>query len=571
MAMYRGATTGTRSRSRGTLQRRGGALVLAMITVLVVATLTAGVMGLNQAVSRRQDAATNTKLAFYMAEAGLAEAYAGLLVGKTGNVGTPAQPAAFGNGLFWVVATDNGDDTVELDSTGMAGNGEATLSLVAERGASSVAALGMFSTSAITVAPGALVDGYDSSKGSYESQVLGGLAPLGMGRLGSSGLIAATGTSELPTVINSEVTPGPEQTLATGEFVEHYGTVQPASAAAPLPPVEVPEVALAAGIRQRSPVPLLILPGTTGLEFLNVATSTEVIVQGPAQLVIGSLNLAPGSELTIDPSAGRVDIYLTRALDLQPGSTLVIQGEDPSLVSLQFAGEPASPLRLASETAFHGVIYAPEATFKVAASFEVFGALIGDTVTLEGAVQLHFDRNLAELSIESALPKLLSWRIVSLSASGASGASPFAMRGLDPDTLPSPSEAHADQMIHVEYWDLGGTPRSYDGLESGFDWDNVLDVGTLTRDGVKVTDLDDAKVPVARRGSRADQADRGGHGSPRHHARADRRLTDLAGRDRGRDAPGRAAELGPLPPDPAGQQPAAPARARDESCSALRA
>ena len=184
MATDRGATTGTRSRPRGTLHRRGGALVLAMITVLVVATLTAGVLGLNQAVSRRQDQATNTKLAFYMAEAGLAEAYTGLLVGKTGNVGTPEQPAAFGNGLFWVVATDNADDTVELDSTGMAGNGEATLSLVAERGASSVAALGMFSTADISVAPGALVDGYDSSKGSYESQVLGGLAPLGMGRLG---------------------------------------------------------------------------------------------------------------------------------------------------------------------------------------------------------------------------------------------------------------------------------------------------------------------------------------------------------------------------------------------------
>jgi len=495
MVTYQGVRSG-RSTGRPARERRGGVLVLALVAVVVIATLTAGMLGMGQIVTRRQAEAVNIKLSFYMAEAGLAEAYSGLLIGKTGNVGTQAQPAAFGNGLFWVTATDNGDDTVELLSTGMVGNGRAVLSMVAERGETKVDSLGMFFSAPVSVGAGALVDGYDSSKGTYASQVLGGLAPIGKGRLGSNGAIAVEGSGESPTVINAEVLPGPSQPLETTEFVTVHGVVAPARAELPLPPVETPDVPLGRGITHSSAVPLLVLPGTRGIEFLHVSSLAEAQIEGPATLVIGSLQLEPDARLTIDTSGGRVDIYVTGAVDFQAGSFVETPGQDPGLVSLQVAGQAAEAAHLAAWSEFRGVIYAPQAGVDVDGAFEVFGALIADQVTLNGAVQLHFDRQLAELSLESSLPELLSWRIVDLSSGGASGISPFANLGVDRAALPSPSAAHADQTIHVEFWTLAGVPSTYDGLESGFDWSDVALVEYLTRDGTVVKDLDPADALV---------------------------------------------------------------------------
>src|SRR5207249_1042936 len=113
--------------------------------------------------------AVNKKRAFYVAEGGLAEAFAGVTCGKSGNVGTKAAPAALGDGLFWVEATELQTNQIKLESTGMVGSGRAVLALVVERGDKSAAALGMFSTGKVTLTSGSLVDGYDSSQGSYAS------------------------------------------------------------------------------------------------------------------------------------------------------------------------------------------------------------------------------------------------------------------------------------------------------------------------------------------------------------------------------------------------------------------
>ena len=95
--------------SKGTHAQRGGAMVLALIAVMAAAMLAAGFLQLSSAITRRQSAAVSTRQAFYLAEAGLAEAYMGLSVARTGNVGTEELPVSFGGGLFWVEATPVGD------------------------------------------------------------------------------------------------------------------------------------------------------------------------------------------------------------------------------------------------------------------------------------------------------------------------------------------------------------------------------------------------------------------------------------------------------------------------------
>ena len=160
--------------------RRGGVLVLSLVAVGVVAILSLTYLQLSAGVTRLQVAALDTSMSFYMAEAGLAESYSGLSVGHTGNVGTAAEPALHGEGVFWVEATPLGDDLVQLESTGMVKSGKAVLGMVVRRGRQNVGALGIFSEEDLTVPDSALIDGFDSSAGAYAAQAAadpGSVAP----------------------------------------------------------------------------------------------------------------------------------------------------------------------------------------------------------------------------------------------------------------------------------------------------------------------------------------------------------------------------------------------------------
>jgi len=173
--------------------RRGAALVLALIAVMVVAMMSLGVVQLTSGLARQQGVAGDLKRSFYLAEAGLAEAYVGLMDAKSGQVGTREAPAAYGDGLFWVDSTDEPDGSIRLESTGMCGRGQVKLGLVVRWTGEGIAALGFFADGDLVVQPGSLVDGYLSSEGTYEEQAKKSKAPGwslygdGGGQIGSNG------------------------------------------------------------------------------------------------------------------------------------------------------------------------------------------------------------------------------------------------------------------------------------------------------------------------------------------------------------------------------------------------
>lgn len=466
----------------GAGRRRGSALVLSLIAVTTVVVLSASFSQFASAVANRQAQAVHRKRAFYVAEGGLAEAFAGLTCGRSGNVGTPEAPALLGDGVFWVEATELGSDLVRLESTGMIGTARVELSVVAERGEENIAALGLFSGGEVSIGAGSLLDGYDSTKGAYATQT----GKTGAA-LGSNAGIQVVGTSLKPTTVKGNVTPGTASAVATSGSVTITGSTNAALSTTELPTVEVPEVSLAPAQIHASPYPLVIPAGSSGLEALTVASGAQVIIQGPAEVVIGSLSVQAAAQLSFDTSQGPVELYLTDKLDLAAASLLTSSSTHPEQVTIQVAGETASPVALRSNGAFHGVIYAPEAPVVVGGAFELFGALVADALTFEGAAKVHFDRNLAKLAAEGALPAMLSWRIVELASISSDLASdPFDLLGLDRNLLPSPAGAHADQTLSIDYYDAASVYHRYVGPESAFDWNVVKTMIYGTRDGIEV-------------------------------------------------------------------------------------
>lgn len=472
----------TRRSAEGRERRRGGALVLSLAAVGAIAILAVGYLQLSSTLARRQTGAVDNNLAFYTAEAGLTEAYAGIMIGKTGNIGSPEQPAVYGDGLFWVEANPVDQERVELRATGMANSGRATLALVLRKGSVDVSSLGFFSAGDITVGDGTRIDGWDSDLGSYTDQADGTANVLG--RLGSNGTITLIdGASNLVTTVLGDVAPGPAGSVVVVGNPTVAGTSAPSLTATTLPLLNVPTPTLLPAISHAAGVPLVLPGGSWGLTHLGLLQDAEVTIQGPAQVVIQGIDVADGASLTLDTQGGPIQLYVTGDIDIAAGASVTTTEQVPSRLRLYVDGEASVDLRGPSQ--FYGLIYAPEGTISLESEFEVFGGLVAGELSLEDGARLHYDVALAKNALDDAKPVVESWRIVELPTDIPKGfdGDPFVTLGLDPSLLQAPAASHADQTIQVTYVDSGGATQSYDGLESTFDWSNVATVLSLVRQG----------------------------------------------------------------------------------------
>jgi hypothetical protein len=466
--------------------RAGGALVLSLVAVLMVSVLAAGFMQLGSSLARRQGHAATTKEAFYLAEAGLAEAYTGLAEARTGNVGSEERPAVFGDGLFWVEATEDDPGIVELEATGMVGSGRVTLGMAVERDETSLASLGIFAIDSVEVQAGSLIDGYDSRKGSYGDQVVAGTNG-GMGSFGSNGDVTVNGGGGA--LLDGDVTPGVSGSVDTTGSVTITGSSLPRAEEVSLPSVRVPPVTLDAPILHGEAVPLVIPSGTSGFESLRLVAKGSVIIVGPATVVLGTLEAAAGCDIFFDTTGGPIDLFVKDSMNLASGSTLTCSDEDPTQVTIQIAGDGASQSTLAASTSFYGFVYAPETKLQMASDFELFGGLLAKQLGLAAGQRLHYDHALTGGAQGRPLPQLISWRVVDIPAAvAARGSDPFLLLGVDRGSLPAPVAAHEDQWLEIDYRDKNGFPQSYTGWESNFDWSGVGWVEDIERDGEDALD-----------------------------------------------------------------------------------
>jgi len=536
--------TSTRARSevynglRKNLPKRsnaGGVLVLALVSVATVAGLAAAFLQLSTSVARRQVQMRDRMRAFYVAEAALSEAWTAVQLRKTGAVGSEAEPAKFGDGLFWVEATDTGE-FIRLESTAMVATGTAKLAIVVSKGKSSSANLGVHSGGDLDLPPGSLLDAYDSRLGygdggavsgqrevdidalleEFAEQVeeptgrdpgTGGSAVLGMlapaspgellgggeepavsepefsGRMGAGGNITITGTEQLPTVVDGDVTPGLSGAVTQTGTVTVTGSTEVSPIEIPLPDVEVPTLAGLEAVTHKGESPLLILPVQAAMPSLNIGRGAQVIIEGPATLVLESLRMGEGASLSLDTSGGPVEIFITDSATLAPSSSLSNMSGDPTDLSLQISADPAEAISLPAGAPIHGMIYAPEATLTLPEGFELFGSLAAGQIDFGGPAKLHFDQYLDDYVNSLAKPRLLSWRIIELINEGKGLGNPFVLLGVDPLTLKAPADAHAPQPVEIDYIDSGGAPATFVGSEDAFDWTNVKSVNELSRDG----------------------------------------------------------------------------------------
>ncbi len=468
-----------------------------MIVVLLLSVMGAALVQVQAARTRQQVSNTDNVRALYIAEAGLSEAFLAVSEGKTGNVGAQSQPASFGDGYYWVEAAQNDDGQVALVSNALCGVGRFSIALILQREVNAVGALGMFGEDSLRVGTGAVIDGFDSRTGTFDQQVdlhLPGSTTGEGAMVGSNGDIRLTCTQPLPvrsihpppppppvkTVVYGDVQPGPASAVVTDPGAVVTGSTRPAGALSDLPTIDVPLLPVV------TIAPVGTVTGTASYRTILVKSGKQLIIRGPATLVIGTFTLQPSATLVFDSSAGAISIHCVEALSFAAGSTIRSTRADATRCALLVSAadgrdrtgdglnDPA--ILLASGGEFYGSLYAPAAAVSVPSGLRVFGSIVAMSLEMRDGSRLTYDRSLAfEGGGLVGLPQLISWSIVALPDTPivdmrVNPSEMMAANGIVP--IPS-SEAHMERSFDVQYLDRAGTAQTYNGPPKNIDWTDV--------------------------------------------------------------------------------------------------
>ncbi|MEM8709532.1 MAG: hypothetical protein AAGG01_01155 [Planctomycetota bacterium] len=515
-------------RGAGDPRRRGTALVLSLIVVMLIAGLGAGLIQMQTSTGRRYAFAIDRRSALYLAEAGLGEAALAVSLGKSGIIADETTPVAFGGGVYWVESEDLPDDRIILTCTAQVGTAEIVARTLIVPNVNPVAKLGFFGLQRVELGAGTVVDGYHSGRGTYLTEVdpmLPVTATGEHGLVGSDGdvvLLAPAGSSTLlvdleadeddwleiteraagetkdkdkETRTRGDAGSGSSSTVRTTQV---YGFIRPGRASVVqsdgtalisegIRPFEsppfVPEVTL--------PAPAEVLTGPltiTGVQAdIGLTGETEVsgdvIVEsgavltlyGPSVVLLDALIVASGGTLQFDDSGGPIQLYSRTGIQLRRGSFLTSLASDESArgTRLSVWGDSTARDRLELEATgtFHGMLYAPDDVVRIPNTLRWIGGAVARVIESDEESHLTFDRRLA-IGGDGlpALPQLLAWQIVPLGDTIARRLNldplvDLRRRGVTPLR---PSDGPPEVEVALQYLDSAGSPTMYEGPIAGF-------------------------------------------------------------------------------------------------------
>lgn len=285
---------------------------------------------------------------------GMAKSFAALLSQQKTAAGTYSVEAA-------LIALQ--PETWELVAT--AANGDVTRQVGAllVRASESLWGDGFFGRKSVELNGNAQTDSYDSSLGPY-----GGSNRFQSGDVRSDGDVSLNGNA----VVNGDASPGPDGEVETKGNSKVTGLTDPAGNAKDVPAPTVPA-------------------GAIDLDKLKLQ-GNESKTLGPGTYVADSLSISSNGKLFL---SGPVMLYVTGPVSVA-GNALVNPGGLPGLLSIvQVGGRSVS---VGGNTTINATIYAPDSNVEVNGNAQLFGAVIGNSLDLDGNAKVHFDEQLTTQS-----------------------------------------------------------------------------------------------------------------------------------------------------------------------------
>jgi hypothetical protein len=382
--------------------RRGAALVWVVILAVVLAGMSTALLGMNLSTTRARVETQNDQRSFYAAEAGLSDVFYRINAGRMtvapnapAYLGSEAAPIGLGTSSYWAVVNQLNTRSYSIDATGLDGRDRDRLELVMAEIPNGFFQYAAFGADHVLISSNSFVDSYDSSLGSYQSQVSGGHDyALEHGNVGSNGDIVIRSNTE----IHGDAIPGPGHVVddsAPNTYIS--GSTNPATAPFPFPPIVPPTIASAGALVGNSTVTLG--PGNVHYSSVHMNGGSTLRIVGPTKFVVDDFLMRSNTNLVFDSTNGPIEVYGTGNFVLNSNTTLQNVTQSAVGVSLLLSGDNTPPrgrnqINIAANSDFIGAIYAPNATNSLPSNFNVYGSIICKNLSLASYSNVHFDEGL---------------------------------------------------------------------------------------------------------------------------------------------------------------------------------
>lgn len=399
-----------------------------MLVSLALAGLSVGLLweGLAERVSveHRQ----GNLLALQICEKGIVEAGLEIRALKdTGTDGIGNVSGAYAGGRYEVKAVRRVDypDRWVLTARGTYGHSLKRVEAGLRRRVRSDWVEGLFAKDGVTFNGTAQTDAYDSRLGTWLAQAVNsdasGQYANGGGHVGSNTSIDLNGSSG---TIRGNAIPGPLYETATAGSPTIWGDVLPRRREIPIPDVPLAEFEAALATNDNSQLGGSPGGGGSGKGPYDSRTMSlsgkggESIILTGGTYFFTSLRLTGGSTLQVN---GPTVIYITDTFDTS-GGTLINSNGVPG--DLRVYAHPY-PLPAGSVAPNPGIkfsggagsalaVHAPEMPIVVGGSGHVYGAILGETITVLGDASFHYDTALGMWDqLSTVVLERLYWRDLS--------------------------------------------------------------------------------------------------------------------------------------------------------------
>jgi len=397
-------------------------MVMAAVAVTGVAVLALGMVSLQATSASEQHRFKQEQRAVLAAEAGLGESFMALQNGEPGELGSVQAPVLLAGGEVIVTTQTFGPNNrlLRVSSGSRLGNSEARAELILQDNVDTPFVWGAFGETSLSMNSQAKVDSYDSTDGSYASQMVNGSGSSAYaddeGNVGSNGDIELSQNS----LVYGNATPGESSTITVLGNGDVSGSTANATSPFTLPPLIVPEIP-STGNRVFA-TDTTLASGQYHMDTTAISTGVTVTVIGPATLVMDSFELLSHSKLRIDSTNGPVDIFVLNDFVMNSNTLIASNDWDPRDVRINLLSDnivnpevliDLDELGFESNAKLYGTIYAPDAAITIESNFELFGSVIAEEVSLSSNCRIHYDEALGEvLPPGTDRYTRISWRVM---------------------------------------------------------------------------------------------------------------------------------------------------------------
>lgn len=251
---------------------------------------------------------------------------------------------------------------------------------------------GIFAVSAVSLNGEAFTDSYNSTLGSYGA----------FGNIGQNGDVSTNGDITLSgeAYINGDASTGPsgtfnQQTKVSGTITHNINLLLPSVSV----PAELVSLPSSGSLSLSGTNTMTINPGDYKYSSISLSGHSILTIVGPANIYLTSspsLRVTGEAQMVIsNASTGPVKFYADGGI-LIGGEGVINQLNYPASLFLYGTASGTQSISISGEGDFYGAVYAPNANISISGEGELFGLVAGNTVTVNGEANIHYDEALVE-------------------------------------------------------------------------------------------------------------------------------------------------------------------------------